>query len=654
MRKLQSSFRLKLNVLFALILLVPTLSIGALSYNTAKKSVEQEILYSTEQSVGAINGVIDEMLTQKMTNVQAMVNKVNAGPFSNQQAYIRTIFEQYEQQQDDVLNVFIGTEKGEYLNVPPRKIEKTYDPRQRDWYKLAMAAEGKAIITEPYEEAFTKNVVVTVAQQTLDKKGVLAISVKLNAIQNLAESIKIGREGYSAIYSQNKVVITHPELAKGKFVENEQVDKIFTNEQGKLHYVEDKQSKILLYQTNALTNWKITGTILEKEIDASALPILKQTLLVIAIAIIASAIIIYVMVTSLLRPIRNLRDDAMRISEGDLRKPISLNATDEIGQLASAFEAMRVNLKGVITALERDAEGVSQASTALSLNAEQTASATERVTSASQEIASSAEEQMLQVTRNAEALQELTTAIMHITEISADVTAQSEHATAQALEGGTAVGNTRQQMASIHTSVNASNEKIASLAARSTEIGEMLDVITSIAEQTNLLALNAAIEAARAGEHGKGFAVVADEVRKLAEESQRSVQQIFNVIQHVQQDTTQAVAIMATVTDEVQQGLQVSDAAITKFQAIEQSMAVITPRMAEVSNAASSISAGVQEVAATTEEFVASAERNAAHVENVAASSEEQLASMQEITASAQTLAQMSDELHALINQFKK
>ena len=143
-------------------------------------------------------------------------------------------------------------------------------------------------------------------------------------------------------------------------------------------------------------------------------------------------------------------------------------------------------------------------------------------------------------------------------------------------------------------------------------------------------------------------------IRKLAEESQRSVQQIFNVIQHVQQDTTQAVAIMATVTDEVQQGLQVSDAAITKFQAIEQSMAVITPRMAEVSNAASSISAGVQEVAATTEEFVASAERNAAHVENVAASSEEQLASMQEITASAQTLAQMSDELHALINQFKK
>ncbi|KFL43212.1 chemotaxis protein [Lysinibacillus sp. BF-4] len=654
MNKARTSFRTKLNVLFALILLVPTISIGALSYITAKNAVEDEILYSAEQSVGAINGVIDELLDQKLTNVQAMVNKINAGPFSNQQTYIRTIFEQYEQQQGDVLNVFIGTEKGEYLNVPPRKIEKTYDPRQRDWYKQAMAANGKAIITEPYEEAFTKNVVVTIAQQSLDKKGVVAISVKLNAIQQMAESVAIGREGFSAILSQNRVVITHPTLDKGKMVDNPTVEKAFKQEKGELDYTEDGEPRTLLYETNALTGWKITGTVLQKEIDAAAFPILKQTMLVIVVAIAISAVIIHFMVKSLLRPIIALRDDAKLISTGDLRKPIAVASDDEIGQLARAFETMRVSLRELVTTLEQDAQGVAEASSGLSANAEETTTATERVTAASQEIAASAEEQMHQVTRNAEALQELTTAIMHITEISSDVTTQSEHATAQALEGGTAVGNTRQQMASIYDSVAASNDKIASLAKRSTEIGEMLDVITSIAEQTNLLALNAAIEAARAGEHGKGFAVVADEVRKLAEQSQRSVQQIFTVIQHVQQDTSQAVTIMAKVTDEVQQGLSVSDEAITKFRAIEHSMEVIVPRMEEVSAATQQISAGVQEVAATTEEFVASAERNASHVENVAASSEEQLASMQEINASAQTLSHMSDELRELLKQFKK
>lgn len=654
MKKARTSFRTKLNVLFAVILLVPTLSIGALSYITAKKSVENEIIYSAEQSVGSINGVIDEMFNQKLTNVQAMVNKINAGPFSNQQTYIRTIFEQYEQQQGDVLNVFIGTEKGEYLNVPPRKIEKTYDPRQRDWYKQAMAANGKPIITEPYEEAFTKNMVVTIAQQSLDKKGVVAISVKLNAIQQMAESVAIGREGFSSILSHNRVVITHPTLDKGKMVENPTIEKAFEKAQGKLNYTEDGEPRTLLYETNALTGWMITGTILQKEIDASAFPILKQTMLVIALAVLISAIIIHFMVKSLLRPIMALRDNAKLISGGDLRQPIEVASEDEIGQLARAFETMRVNLRELVTTLEQDAQGVAEASSGLSANAEETTTATERVTAASQEIAASAEEQMHQVTRNAEALQELTTAIMHITEISSDVTTQSEHATAQALEGGTAVGNTRQQMASIYDSVAASNDKIASLAKRSTEIGEMLDVITSIAEQTNLLALNAAIEAARAGEHGKGFAVVADEVRKLAEQSQRSVQQIFTVIQHVQQDTSQAVTIMAKVTDEVQQGLSVSDEAITKFRAIEHSMEVIVPRMEEVSAATQQISAGVQEVAATTEEFVASAERNASHVENVAASSEEQLASMQEINASAQTLSHMSDELRELLKQFKK
>ncbi len=652
--KKRGSFRNQLRLVFALILLVPTISLGVLSYMTAKKSVTAEILHSTQQSVGAINNVVDEVLTQKLTNIQAMVNKINAGPFSNQQAYIRGIFEQYEQQQDDVLNIFIGTEKGEYLNVPTRKVERTYDPRQRDWYKLAMEANGKAIITAPYEEAFTRNVVVTIAQQTLDKKGVVAISVKLNAIQQLAESVQIGREGFSAIFSANHVVITHPTLEKGKLVDNETLNRAFEQPDGTLTYKEEGEARILRYETNPLTNWKITGTILQKEIDQAVRPILQQTVIIITVALIIGFIVIHFVLNALLRPVRMLRDEAVRISTGDLRQPIEVTANDEIGELSQAFETMRLNLRQLVTTLKGDAEGVAQASSTLSHNANETAAATERVTAASQEISASAEEQMMQVTRNAEALQQLTTAIMHITEMSSDVTTQSEHATAQALEGGTAVGNTREQMTSIYESVAVSNEKIASLAKRSTEIGEMLDVITSIAEQTNLLALNAAIEAARAGEHGKGFAVVADEVRKLAEGSQRSVEQIFSVIQHVKKDTADAVSIMAQVTEEVQQGLAVSDAAITKFRAIESSMAVIVPRMEGVSSATQQISAGIEEVAATTEEFVATAERNASHVEQVAASSEEQLASMQQITASAQTLAQMSDELHALINQFKK
>ncbi len=243
-----------------------------------------------------------------------------------------------------------------------------------------------------------------------------------------------------------------------------------------------------------------------------------------------------------------------------------------------------------------------------------------------QEVALSADTQTTNATRNAESLNELSKAILHVAEISSTVTDLSQYATKQADEGGQAVQDTKDQMNSIHLSVTDSNNKIQSLHERSQQISSILDVITSIADQTNLLALNAAIEAARAGEHGKGFAVVADEVRKLAEQSQQSASQIFELIHGIQEETAQSVHIMARVSEDVLNGLRVSDEAIAKFQVIMSRMNDITPKMEEVSSASEQMSASVQEVTAITEDLAFSAKGNAAASEDVAASTEEQLA----------------------------
>ena len=211
----------------------------------------------------------------------------------------------------------------------------------------------------------------------------------------------------------------------------------------------------------------------------------------------------------------------------------------------------------------------------------------------------------------------------------------SHHTTTQAEEGGKAVTNTVNQMNSIHESIMESNAMIKSLYERSKDISSILDVITGIADQTNLLALNAAIEAARAGEHGKGFAVVADEVRKLAEQSQQSAKEISEIVQGIQKDTESSVQLMTRVTGDVQAGVQVSNEAIEKFNQILQSTKEITPQMEDVSATAQQMSASVQEVTSIANELAVIAKGNATTSEEVAASSEEQLASMEEISASA-------------------
>jgi len=652
MKQLFLSFKGKLYTLFALILLIPVISVGSLSYLSAKNSIEEEILYSADQSVKILNTLIDNTISEKMNDINVLSKEIDSNIYKEHVTALDTKFQQYIKLHPDVLTIYMGTSEGAVF-VEPKSNSADYNPLERDWYKEAMALKGETLITNPYKDVATGDMVVTVARQVKDKSAVLAIDIKLTNLQKVADSISIGKNGYPSIFGENKMVISHPTVEPGDKLKENYLDKIYDSKSGTYEYIFDGEDQIMFFTTNGLTNWKITGTIFTKEINESASPILYHTILVLIIAIVISTIIFFFVLKGIIKPIKSLKDSAVTISKGDLTETVRINSNDEIGQLGQAFNDMQDSLRTLIQKIEQNAEEVASSAEELTANATQTSTATEKVAISIQDVASSADSQTTSANKNAESLQEVSKAILHIAEISSTVTDLSQHATLQADEGGKAVQNTKDQMNSIHLSVTDSNTKIQTLHERSKQITSILDVITSIADQTNLLALNAAIEAARAGEHGKGFAVVADEVRKLAEQSQESAQQIFELINSIQIETEQSVYIMAKVTEDVQNGLQVSDEAITKFQLIKTSMDKITPQMEEVSSASEQMSASVQEVTAITENLAFSARGNAAASEDVAASTEEQLASMEEINASAQALAHMADELKQLISQFK-
>ena len=191
------------------------------------------------------------------------------------------------------------------------------------------------------------------------------------------------------------------------------------------------------------------------------------------------------------------------------------------------------------------------------------------------------------------------------------------------------------------------------LGERSAEIGTITEVINGIARQTNLLALNAAIEAARAGEHGRGFAVVADEVRKLAEESSTSAQKITDLVQLIQQDTSQAVAAVKENSAETENGMEVVTKAGTAFEQILNAVNKVAGEIQEVSAGAEQMAASSDEVVKYMDQISSIAMGSSEGAHNVSAATEEQLASMEEIAASSSSLSQMSEQLQEQVNKFK-
>nr|MBO2505100.1 hypothetical protein [Bacilli bacterium] len=243
--------------------------------------------------------------------------------------------------------------------------------------------------------------------------------------------------------------------------------------------------------------------------------------------------------------------------------------------------------------------------------------------------------------------------ISNISEKSKQVTQLARESSKEAEDGRVAVVENVNQMKHIHESVDKSNEMIQSLSSRSKEIGNILSVISGIADQTNLLALNAAIEAARAGEHGKGFAVVADEVRNLAEQSQSSTKLIEEIIRSIQNDTDTSVKLMNEVLENTNRGLTVTETTAEKFKKIIETSHSITPQIEEITDTMEQIYTNVEDIVAKMNILTKVSQENAANSEEVAAFTEEQLASMEEINSSAKSLTDLAEELRTHINNFK-
>ncbi|WP_312197632.1 methyl-accepting chemotaxis protein [Anaerospora hongkongensis] len=354
------------------------------------------------------------------------------------------------------------------------------------------------------------------------------------------------------------------------------------------------------------------------------------------------------------RPLADVVTAAHDIADGDLQiKQIRYAGDDEIGDLLKAFSHMAKNLQEIVTHVSRSAEQVAAASEQLTASADQSALAAGQVAETITSVAAGAYTQGTTVEHTADIVQEMARAIGHIAENSSTVSARSAETSKAATIGSQAMQQATDQMQAINRSVSQSAEVVGKLGESSKQIGEIVDVISGIAGQTNLLALNAAIEAARAGEQGRGFAVVADEVRKLAEQSHEAAQKIAHIVREIQAETTSVVTVMQQGTVDVARGSEVIISTGERFTAIVSLVENLNSEIQEITAASEQLSASSEEVVKSVESVKQLAGETAANTQTISAAAEEQSASMEEIAASSQALSRLADELQMVVRKFK-
>lgn len=602
----------------------------------------------------------------------------------------------------------------------------TYNYFQYDWYKDGLKAVNKVVWSEPYIDSVTGIPMITSSSAIVRNGipvGVTTTDINLAFLKDTISKIRVGQTGYAFIVTKEGFYLAHKvaeKNLKNKITDEKEENlkhlgsKIVTDDTPGIAKVElEGESQYAVYAPIGSTGMKLVMFMPTSETSTGfdLTDFLIKNLIMFLLAMLLAALLLSLLITKkIANPLSLITKETDRIASGDLTILLdNIKSNDEIGVMAKAVNKMAGNLKTMITQINATSQSFAAASEELTSTAAEATKATTQVAQAIEQVAIGSGEQSRNVTDTVKIVEEVSQAIGQIasgaqeqsrnvmdstamvTDMANKVNAMAESMSAlkqiaegngdTAASGGEAVDKTIKGMLQVKEAVFETAQRINELGEQSQKIGEIIQVIDDIAEQTNLLALNAAIEAARAGEHGKGFAVVADEVRKLAERSGKATKEIAELITDIQHGTKVAVESMQVGTREVEQGVSLAQDAgkslneiVRGVQAagetVQNIMSLINNVLKssqEVSEAVNNVAAITEENTAATEEMSASAEQvndsmqsiaaiseeNAASAEEVSASTEELTASIEEMSASSEKLAEMAQELQSMVARFR-
>ena len=587
-----------------------------------------------------LNSYLQEMGSVTANNIQTWLggrtllveNLAESIAINPEPAQLASLLEQ-KALSSTFMAVYYGDNQGGFTMRPDSKMPEGFDPRTRLWYKGPLNSNA-ASLTEPFIDVVTGQMIISIGAAV--KKGGQALGVagadlNLQTISDTINALNFNGMGYAFLINADGKILAHPD----KSLITKHLTDIYPQNTPPIstqisETLLDGNPRIVTFapiKGLGTVNWYIGLSIDKNQAFAALSTFRTSAIIATAIAVVSIIALLGLLIRLLLQPLHVMTRAMQNIAEGegDLTRRLSIESNDEFGTLGNAFN--------------RFVERIHTSMTQVSSATQQVNEVAIRVVSASNSSMLNSDEQASRTNSVAAAINELGAAAQEIARNAAQASHQASDARGLAEEGQQVVERSIGSMQQLSQLLATSSSHIESLNAKTVNIGQILEVITSISQQTNLLALNAAIEAARAGEAGRGFAVVADEVRNLAHRTQESAQQVQSMIEELQVSARESVSTMEQSQRHSQNSVEIANSAGERLVSV-------TQRIGEIDGMN-------QSVATATEEQTSVVESINMDITEINTLNQEGVENLQSTLRACTDLEQQAARLKQLVGSFR-
>jgi len=676
------SIKQKLILIFILLIVLPLTLSSIITISTVKNSLQNQAKNELKTSSNLICKTITEAYEGYKSSISQMSkNGIIESCLTTDYVTIENELSKITSSNENILNAYVLTKNNNIFIYPERKLPNNFIPTNSKLYKDTKSKNGDILSIDAYKDIATGKMVVTLCKSIFDKNntfvGIAAIDIDISNIKNLIKDIAIDNNGQVYLLDTTGVTIAskndnvlgknfNPDRKETELTKDTKILNIYKSPSevswmknlmsGKsgletAHFL--NTNNFVYYMNNEASKWNIVVTmdknILTKKIFSTLLLFIIVFIVFLIISILAALIIS----KSVTNPLNHLNEIMFKAEKGDLTQICSIKTNDEFGTLGKSFSNMTTGIKDLISSIKETSKKILIFSDTLKNQSNTSSISANEIASTMDEISAGVQQQATDAQISSEIALKFIDKLNEINTYSKEINNENLKMNDYNKEAVDAVINLKQKNDLTTTAVSTISKRIKELESYSENIGKISSVILSIASQTNLLSLNAAIEASRAGEAGKGFSVVADEVRKLSEQSSNSAEEIQNIISKIQNTTKETVHNMDNVANYVESQ---NDAVIITEQSFEELSKSIDNITATINNVVASIDELAQKstiLMESIESISSVSEQSAAAIEEITASASSQLNDMEKLKQESKNLNELAQILEKGVEKFK-